>query len=231
MALIRIKNTKSSADVLVHEVSTRSAADLLVRVVETRSAAEGKDELWRFVETDSAATSKICFVSTRSAANLLIHYVSTRSAAGWTHDQLSQQFVLPSASPDTLLPELERKLKEALDRELSSRGVSAPPAPPPSPPNDTTYLFSVRYEIEREARRILNARSIAVEDQRRFSFGALISTLMQLEVLDPQIARAAREIYSICSLAIHGEDVSPAKTAFVRDLGPKVIATLKAIQE
>jgi hypothetical protein len=107
----------------------------------------------------------------------------------------------------------------------------ASPAPPPSPPNDTTYLFSVRYEIEREARRILNARPVSIEDQRRLSFAASINTLIQLEVLDAQIARAAREIYSICSLAIHGEDVSPAKTAFVRDLGPKVIATLKAIKE
>lgn len=86
MALIKVKDSRSTADFLVYEVDSRSAADLLVCVTESRSPARGKDELWCFVESASAADSKICFVDSKGVADLLICYVDSRSVAGWKKD-------------------------------------------------------------------------------------------------------------------------------------------------
>ncbi len=43
------------------------------------------------------------------------------------------------------------------------------------------------------------------------------------------IAHAIREVYAICSPAIHGEPVSDAQVAFAEDVGPELVAALKAI--
>lgn len=86
MALVKVKESRSSSDFLVCEVTSRSAADLLVCRVESRSPARGNDELWCFVESSSIADSKICFVNSRNTADLLICYVNSRSVAGWVKD-------------------------------------------------------------------------------------------------------------------------------------------------
>ena len=48
MALIKIKESRSSSDILVCVVPTKSTADLLVSIVESRGVARGKDKLTAF---------------------------------------------------------------------------------------------------------------------------------------------------------------------------------------
>jgi len=45
MAVIKIKESRSTSDILVCEVLSRSAADLLVCKVKSRSVARGNDHL------------------------------------------------------------------------------------------------------------------------------------------------------------------------------------------
>jgi hypothetical protein len=39
-----------------------------------------------------------------------------------------------------------------------------------------------------------------------------------------------REVSIVCSPAIHGEQISNTKVNFVRDIAPKLIETLRALQ-
>ena len=49
-------------------------------------------------------------------------------------------------------------------------------------------------------------------------------------LLDPRLANVVREVYAVASPAVHGEPVSEAKIAFVRDVAPELISALKAIR-
>jgi len=53
---------------------------------------------------------------------------------------------------------------------------------------------------------------------------------MKQELLHPNIANAIREVYSVCSPAIHGEPVTVAQVNFVRDVTPQIIEALTEIE-
>jgi hypothetical protein len=82
MALIKVVESRGSADVLACEVQSDHTADLLVYVVETKAAAIG-DAMWCYVKSSSEATSKVCFIDSPGGAHLLVHFVRSRMAAGW----------------------------------------------------------------------------------------------------------------------------------------------------
>jgi hypothetical protein len=54
--------------------------------------------------------------------------------------------------------------------------------------------------------------------------------LVQNELLQPRFAHAIREIYSVCSPAIHGEPVTDAQISFVQDVAKEVIDALSEIE-
>lgn len=49
-------------------------------------------------------------------------------------------------------------------------------------------------------------------------------------MISPNLAHAVREVYSVCSAAIHGEDVSDNQVQFVRDVAPELLAALEAVR-
>ena len=51
------------------------------------------------------------------------------------------------------------------------------------------------------------------------------------ELIAPQMGNAIREVYSVCSPAIHGEEVSSAQVDFVRNTAPELIPALEVISE
>jgi hypothetical protein len=48
--------------------------------------------------------------------------------------------------------------------------------------------------------------------------------------MEPRLDHAIREVYAVCSPAIHGEPVTQAQIDFVKDVGPELIAALRSIE-
>lgn len=143
---------------------------------------------------------------------------------------ISPHFNIPMPAADAQLPEIERSIKVAVADALAEHGVQQPP-PPANVyvPQDVTFLFSVRHNLEKELRRIGTVRQLTEESRRPMSILYLTRALIAAELLEPRLAAAIREVYSVCSPAIHGEPVTEAQMSFVKDVGPDLIAALRAI--
>ena len=107
-----------------------------------------------------------------------------------------------------------------------------------------SFLFRTRYLIEKNLRDISNFlgieegysnRAVAftnkITKRKPIPIYKLSSILIDHQILDPKIANAIREVYAVCSPAVHGEEVSDAQFGFVRDLGPEIIRTLEKVKE
>ncbi len=142
---------------------------------------------------------------------------------------VSPNFYL-SPPPDAQLPTIEAQVRRAVQQALATRG------PPPLaghsrvPPvdDDVVFLFRTRRDLEIELRRLVRERQLPTSD-RPLAGIQLSRLLAQAEVLEPDLVRAVRDVYSICSPAVHGESVSEAQVEFVRDVGPTLIQALRAI--
>ncbi len=53
--------------------------------------------------------------------------------------------------------------------------------------------------------------------------------LAESEAIPRDFVHAIKEVYNVCSPAIHGEEVTEQQVAFVKDLAPKIVATLRKI--
>lgn len=137
-----------------------------------------------------------------------------------------------SAPPDDQLPGLEQRIRAAVSEAIQEEGItSSHPFVPDNfqVDNDTEFLFRTRHTIEKKLRNI--ASSFTDLPQRRaVPIHNLSNMLVNEELLNPKIAHAIREIYSVCSPAIHGEQVTSAQVNFVRDVAPQVVGALNEIE-
>lgn len=146
---------------------------------------------------------------------------------------INQQFTMPLPASDAKLPEIEAMLKKALTDVLSEQGRELVRTTIVSAPEDVALLFAARYSIEKELRRIAEGRQmfsgIASLLPRSLPIGRLSTMLVEAEVIDPRLSNAIREVYAVCSPAIHGEPISEAQVSFVKDVAPGLIAALQAV--
>ncbi len=139
--------------------------------------------------------------------------------------QVSPNIYLAAPPPDYELPALRQQIQQAIRNELGQ----APPPPAIAPeadvPADTQYLFSIRFALERELRRLTREPG---EGRRPLSVTQLIRQLVGDGRITSGMASSLREVYSICSPAVHGEAPTGEQVAFVRDVGPELISALRA---
>ena len=153
--------------------------------------------------------------------------------------EFSPQINIPYPAPDSQLPDLENQIKGAIESAFRERGVAA--VPPEQIDfqisDDVQYLFSVRLGLERELRRIWDSTlregwvhdARATQSRRYQSIARMTDNLVRAEILRPELGSALREVYAVCSPAVHGEDTSEAQVSFVRDVAPGLITALRAI--
>jgi hypothetical protein len=136
----------------------------------------------------------------------------------------------PVPPPDELLPQLKVEIEGAVRRALEDQPAPSAPDPSTEPPSsEIQELFRVRYAIDKQVRRIARGRDLehrAPGFEGRRSTMALFSVLSRAELISPNIAAGLRDVYAICSRAIHGEDVTPAQVDFVREVARKLLSTL-----
>jgi hypothetical protein len=133
--------------------------------------------------------------------------------------------------PDAELPALEKRAQVAVKKTIQQHGSPHEPSLTSriSVDDYTQALFEARYSIERELRRIAAARlDISGEGNPR-PIVEIIGTLVESQLLDFGLAGAIREVYAICSFAVHGQTPSEAQVRFVEDVVPGLLKALHAI--
>ncbi len=139
----------------------------------------------------------------------------------------------PAPPPDAQLPALEEKIKIAVEEAIEKYGLQPTGEEKSQTPlnvdNDVQFLFSARYSLEKELRRIWGERFGDEQERRPQPIYKLVDGLTQAQLIDQNLGHLIREAYSVCSPAIHGEDISKAKVNFVKDVIPELLNILKAI--
>ena len=146
--------------------------------------------------------------------------------------EINPQITFPVPPPDSQLPELEKRINATIQEAIKQYGL------PKQIDNDIgelsvtseiQYLFATRYNIERELNRIRDSRIGQQAIKIHIPISRNISSLIEVEVIDPKLGRVIKDVYAICSPAIHGEYVSQEKINFVKEIAPKLISTLRSI--
>jgi hypothetical protein len=138
---------------------------------------------------------------------------------------------IPPPPSDDQLPEIEDRIKKAVSQAFEEQGFKPSKFIPEMETDDKTlFLFKIRHAIESKLRKIAEYTESYTVSRRPLSINQLTDLLVRQELLHPKIANAIREIYSVCSPAIHGEPVSDAQVAFVRDVSPQVVEALTQIE-
>ena len=155
--------------------------------------------------------------------------------------EFNPQISFPPPPSDSQLPDLEAHVQLAIENALKDKGVTTSQAQLPTieVSEDVQNLFSVRFNLEKELRRIWNlaAREGWISNTRSLREARyqsvvvrMVKTLMEAEMLKPDLASAIGDVYSICAPAVHGEHVTKAQIDFVKEMTPGLIAALRSIK-
>lgn len=154
------------------------------------------------------------------------------STAAQASSSVSQQFLLSAPPPDSALPALEEQIREVVRKELdSTRSIAQIPPAPPARPDPVDALFRIRYDLDREIRRIANGRQLgrAPGFEGRQSTLALTRMLEREGIVPEGFSVGIRDVYSVCSRAIHAEPVTEAQVAFAKSIGPDLVGALRRV--
>lgn len=145
---------------------------------------------------------------------------------------ISPQIVLPPPPSDSQLPELEKRIKSAVSDALASHGLEEIEGVVPdiSVSDEISLLFAIRHNIEKEIRRIVPPYGPAPHSRRPLPVLRCLEVLHTAGLISAGMVQAIREVYLVCSPAIHGDPVTPAQVSFVKDVGPQLISALRALE-
>jgi len=150
------------------------------------------------------------------------------SIIGLTQQTVSQSFYL-SPPPDASLPDAQNRIVHAAE-QIQEHLKSPPGATTPPPPSDqSAALFRIRYSIDREIRRIAAGRELMTQApgfEGRKSTLALTRILEGADIIPLTLGAGIRDVYAICSRAVHAEPITSAQSDFARTVGPKIVEAL-----
>jgi hypothetical protein len=86
-------------------------------------------------------------------------------------------------------------------------------------------MFKVRLSFENLLR---EHADIDERYRRRYSVGKLLNDLKSHDRVSKNVLNGAMEVISVCNYAVHGEQLSMAQIAFVRESAPGLLAALKS---
>jgi len=150
-----------------------------------------------------------------------------------TVNQTVQTFGPPP--PDNKLPELQKEIEKILSDKLKEHGISADfkIAGRIDVPKDNLLMFQVRYNIEKQLRRIYaqNFDSYHFEPEiRQQPVVKLIQDMINNKIIDNNFYGVLKEILSICNYAIHGEKVTENQVSFVTNNSKVILDYLSQIK-
>lgn len=165
-------------------------------------------------------------------ANQLTDVRTDLKNAIYIRTSFSPTIHFPSPAPDARIPAIEAQVKAAVAAEFAERGLRFEPQKEEAyVSDDAVFLFKTRYRIERELRRIATGRDLMVSNQRRYQPPHILANaLVEWGLLSERLGKAVREVYAVCSAAIHGENISEKQVSFVRDVGGELVSALQSIE-
>jgi len=92
------------------------------------------------------------------------------------------------------------------------------------------YVFKTRYLIEKELRRLWNNLDFQYDKRRIPSIYEITNSLAKSELIPFHFVNSIKDIYSICSPVIHGEEIDDKRMQILKEYAPKIISTLKEIE-
>lgn len=95
---------------------------------------------------------------------------------------------------------------------------------------DVRFAFAARYSIELELKRMLDATELPNIRRKMFGIGRILNRLVEFEILPHEVASAVKDVYAICSPAIHGEPITKTQADFLRKVTPDLLQTLRGIE-
>lgn len=160
---------------------------------------------------------------------------ATMNSANEQRQNSSSSINFGYAPLDSQLDKIKEQIDSAVAEALvNSKKIKDTPANTGIPKinENTLHLFSARLAIENALRNI-DIPSITDDPTRRkfVPIHRIVDTLIRNKRITYEIGTAIREVYSVCSLAVHGEDVTPAKVEFVRTTAPQLLSALEFISE
>ncbi|EGQ8029068.1 hypothetical protein ACWOKN_004323 [Vibrio vulnificus] len=133
---------------------------------------------------------------------------------------------------DEKLMEMEQKLDLIVKATEVSFGYNSRSTNSISVDSDVLYLFETRYQIEFGLRKL--ARVADVKTSRRgLVISRLVYELVEHELLPAELAEVAREVYAICSPAVHGDTdrINLNQIEFVKRVSPELISVINGAIE
>jgi hypothetical protein len=145
---------------------------------------------------------------------------------------MSPQFLFGYPPPaDSQLNNIQEQIKNTIHSAISSFGLQSTKSEVhilEAPAGDIDILFRARLGIEKELRKIYGF--ISEENSRRPEpIFRIVDSLNRAELITREFGHAIREVYSVCSPAIHGEEITKAQVEFVKNTAPELISALKSI--
>lgn len=160
------------------------------------------------------------------------------------HSQITNNITNSMSSvADDQLHEVGEVFRQHLEKERNIRGIKKPANESEliNIPGNILYLFSVRYQIETEIKRIMKETfdewnppvyTISNDSKpKHMRLTEMVSILKSNWLINPGLANKIMQINRITSMAIHGENISIDKLQFVQNIAPDLIATLRGITE
>jgi len=141
------------------------------------------------------------------------------------------QIYLPGPAPDSQLADVERCIVSAVEKTLRATGAPGSGNHSGTARCEPRQHLPVRNTFQHRERASTDSPWTRVDRSRRSTpcCHTVVKALSDAGLIEPELARGIREVYFICSRAIHAEPVSEGQVALVRDVGPRLIAALRAI--
>ncbi|WP_028532662.1 hypothetical protein [Paenibacillus sp. UNC217MF] len=145
-------------------------------------------------------------------------------------------FSNPSAPPDNQLDRIEEFIKSTMNQFIEQNAPVATEVKSITKldvPDDNILLFSVRYNIEKEIRRIWMNNFGEFNSEGKIGYmpiHRMVGDLVKYDIIPPSFSGAIKETYAVCSSAIHGEKPTEKQVIFIKDIASEVISTLKVIR-
>lgn len=91
----------------------------------------------------------------------------------------------------------------------------------------TNSLVILRSDIERELRKLIRLSKTEMTRHYPYPIRRLVTALKQREIISPDLAYSILFVYNSCSRAVHGEEISKKDALLVRELGIKILVSLR----
>lgn len=123
---------------------------------------------------------------------------------------------------DSEIPDLSEQIQRTLDK----MGITAAQDDVHDYGVDPIHveMFKVRLSFENLLREYSD---IDDKYRRRYSVGKLLNDLRNYEAISKNVLHGVMEVISVCNYAVHGEPLSKAQIAFVRESAPGLLKALK----